>query len=209
MCSRLNSRLPGLVAIAAIVVSVSSPASAQQDPSATQVGATQLAIANLPADQPTALKVTSPAFKEGGDIPFENTGYRNSTFPGLAWTAGPANTRCYVVIMQDGDALSRGAPILHWTMLNIPQSVTHLDPGMTTPPAGAQNGPNIRGPEHAYMGPHTPPGPKHRYHFQVFALDTAIPASATSSYADIVNAMKGHVLASGELVGLGQAPPAK
>ena len=47
---------------------------------------------------------------------------------------------------------------------------------MTAPPAGASFGPNVRGPNHAYMGPHTPPGPKHHYHFQVFALDQTIPA---------------------------------
>jgi len=38
-------------------------------------------------------------------------------------------------------------PILHWTMVNIPATITKLDPGMTDPPAGAQNGPNIRGPD--------------------------------------------------------------
>ena len=203
----MNSRLLGFAVTATISLSLASTAFAQQDPPQTQVGASQLALANLPPNLPSALRVTSPAFKAAGDIPFENTGYRGNTFPGLAWTAGPTNTKCYVVIMQDGDALSSGAPILHWTMLNIPQTVTHLDPGMTTPPEGAQNGPNIRGPEHAYMGPHTPPGPKHRYHFQVFALDASIPASGASSYADLIGAMKGHVLASGELIGLGQAPP--
>jgi phosphatidylethanolamine-binding protein (PEBP) family uncharacterized protein len=55
------------------------------------------------------------------------------------------------------------------------------------------------------MGPRTPPGPKHRYHFQIFALDTTIPAATT--YAALTAAMKDHVLASGELVGLGQAAP--
>ena len=203
----MSSRLLGIAAVATISLSLSSAALAQQDPPETQVGASLLAIANLPPSLPGALRVTSPAFKANGDIPFENTGYRGSTFPGLAWTAGPANTKSYVVIMQDGDALSRGTPILHWTMLNIPQTVTHLDPGMTAPPKGAQNGPNIRGPEHVYMGPHTPRGPKHRYHFQVFAIDASIPAGATSSYEGLVGAMKGHVLASGELIGLGQAPP--
>jgi para-nitrobenzyl esterase len=198
------------VAAVTVLLSLSSATSvfAQQDPPETQAGAAQLALANLAASSPASLRVTSPAFTSGGDIPFENTAYRASTFPGLAWTAGPSDTKSYAVIMQDGDALARGAPILHWTMINIPEAVTHLDPGMTSPPMGAQNGPNIRGPAHVYMGPHTPPGPKHRYHFQVFALDTSVPASSASTYAALVTAMKGHVLASGELIGLGQAPAA-
>ena len=57
-----------------------------------------------------------PAFGDGGDIPFENTQYRGNNFPGLAWTAGPAETKSYVIIMQDTDVMLRGAPILHWTM---------------------------------------------------------------------------------------------
>jgi para-nitrobenzyl esterase len=154
------------------------------------------------------LTVTSPAFAPGGDIPFENTQYRGNVFPGLSWTSGPVGTKVYVLILQDLDALSRGAPILHWTMVNIPATVTKLAPGLTTPPAGAQFGPNIRGANQPYMGPRTPAGPKHRYHFQVFALDTAIPQDAEATYATMTDAMKGHVLASGEVIGLGQIAPA-
>ena len=59
------------------------------------------------------------------------------------------------------------------------------------------------------MGPRTPAGPKHRYHFQVFALDTSLSADATATYAALIAAIKDHVLASGEVIGLGQvAPPA-
>ena len=181
---------------------------AQQPPPAIEIGASQLALANLPAKTSAKLSVTSPAFAAGGDIPFENTAYRGNVFPGLAWTVGPAGTKSYVVIMQDGDALAAGAPILHWTMVNIPASLTRLDAAMAAPPAGAQYGPNIRGPAHAYTGPHTPPGPKHRYHFQIFAMDALIQQDGVTTFAELTAAMNGHVLASGELVGLGQAPPA-
>ena len=187
---------------------VAAPLVAQQPPPATEAGLSQLALSNLPAKGGAKLTVTSPAFKPGGDIPFENTQYRGNVFPGLAWTAGPAGTTSYVVIMQDTDAMVRGAPILHWTMMNIPATVTKLDAAMTTPPAGAQNGPNIRGANQPYMGPRTPAGPKHRYHLQVFALDTVLPADAGATYAALTAAMKDHVLASGEVIGLGQVAPA-
>jgi para-nitrobenzyl esterase len=159
----------------------------------------------LPAKNGAKLTVTSPAFAAGGDIAFENTQYRGNVFPGLSWTAGPAGTKSYVVIMQDPDAMRNGAPILHWTMMNIPATTTKLDAAMAAPPAGAQYGPNIRGANQPYMGPRTPPGPKHRYHFQIFALDTTIPTATT--YAELTAAMKDHVLASGEVIGLGQAAP--
>jgi para-nitrobenzyl esterase len=144
-----------------------------------------------------------------GDIPFENTQYKGNVFPGLSWSSGPAATKSYVIVMQDADALRNGAPILHWTMLNIPASVTKLDAGMSAPPAGAANGPNMRGPSQPYTGPRTPAGPKHRYHLQLFALDTQLSADAITTFEALTAAMKDHVLASGEVVGLGQfMPPA-
>jgi len=188
------------------MIAASGLAAQQPPPPPTEVGAAQQALTNLPAKGGAKLTVTSPAFAPGGDIPFENTQYRGNIFPGLAWTAGPAGTKVYVLIMQDLDAMARGAPILHWTMVNIPASITKLDAAMTAPPAGAQYGPNIRGAAQPYMGPHTPAGPKHRYHFQIFALDAAIPGDAIATYPALTDAMKGHVLASGEVVGLGQAP---
>jgi para-nitrobenzyl esterase len=195
--------IPSLLA----TVSATGVASAQQPPAAIEVGASKLALVNLPAKANAKLTVSTPAFKPGGDIPFENTQYRGNVFPGLSWTAGPAGTKSYAIIMQDADAMRADMPILHWTMVNIPATVTKLDAGMTEPPAGAQNGPNIRGPDHPYMGPRTPAGPKHRYHLQVFALDTTLPDDARATYDALITAMKGHVLASGEVVGLGQVAP--
>lgn len=179
----------------------------QQPPTATEPGASQLALVNLPVAGGAKLTVTTPAFQPGGDIPFENTQYKGNVFPGLNWTAGPSATKSYAIIMQDADAMVRGAPILHWTMANIPATVTRLDAGMSSPPAGASYGPNIRGAAQAYMGPRTPAGPKHRYHFQVFALDTTLSGEALVNYAAMTDAMKGHVLASGEVIGLGQIMP--
>lgn len=191
-----------------VAISGATVVSAQEPPAESELGAPQLAFVNLPAKGGAKLTVSSPAFKPGGDIPFENTQYRGNVFPGLSWTAGPPGTKSYAVIMQDADAIRSDMPILHWTMVNIPATITKLDAGMVDPPAGAQDGPNIRGPNHPYLGPHTPAGPKHRYHFQVFALDTTLP-DALPTYDALIAAMTGHVLASGQVIGLGQvAPPA-
>ena len=155
------------------------------------------------------LTVTTPAFKEGEQIPFENTQYRTNTFPGLSWSKGPRATRSYVLIMQDNSLLLRGAPILHWTLFNIPATVTRLDVGMapTENPPGSSYGPNYQGASKPYTGPRTPPGPGDNYHFEIFALDTTIPDESKSDYAAITKAMDGHVLASGEVVGHGIADP--
>lgn len=190
--------------LAALPVLAQPPAAPQPGP---QPGLAQLVTKTIPAKSNAALTVTSPAFQNLGDIPFENTQYRTNTFPGLSWTAGPAGTRSYAIVMQDADAMVGGGPILHWTMVNIPASVTSLPTGMSEPPAGASYGPNIRGANQPYMGPRTPPGRKNHYHFQVLALDTTLPPEALANYASLTAALAGHILAAGDLVGLGQADP--
>lgn len=66
-----------------------------------------VAQAAVPSARPSALvefhskggdklTVTTPAWQNGGDIPYENTQYRGNVFPGLAWTPGPSGTRSYV-----------------------------------------------------------------------------------------------------------------
>ncbi len=190
--------------VAALLLNV-TPALAQAPPPETESGLQYLALTAAPAKGGAKLTVTSPAFQNMADIPFENTQYRTNTFPGLKWTAGPAGTKSYAVIMQDTDAVIRGSAILHWTMFNI--TGTSLDAGMTAPPAGSTFGPNIRGANQPYMGPRTPAGPKHRYHLQVFALDTTLAPEAGANLDALLAAMKDHVLASGELIGLGVVDP--
>jgi phosphatidylethanolamine-binding protein (PEBP) family uncharacterized protein len=77
----------------------------------------------------------------------------------------------------------------------------------TANPPGSSYGPNYRGNSQAYLGPRTPAGPKHHYHLQVFALDAALTADPAITYDGLVNQLKGHVLASGEVVGLGSVDP--
>lgn len=199
-----------IVALAAGIGLLAAPAAfAQTPPAPAAAAARPNALVEFPAKGGAKLTVTSQAFQPGGDIPFENTQYRSNTFPGISWTAGPAGTKSYALIMQDTGMVMRGAPILHWVLYNIPGNVTKLEPGMTPTgkPAGSSYGPNYQGNDKAYLGPRTPPGPKHPYHFQIFALDTTVPADPAITYDTLVNAMKGHVLASGEVIGMGQVDP--
>jgi para-nitrobenzyl esterase len=188
----------------AVAVLAAAPAFAQAPPPESEVGLSASALVTLPAKGGAKLTVTSPAFKHMGDIPFANTQYQTNTFPGLEWTPGPAGTKAYAIIMQDTDGMIRGGPILHWTAFNI--TGTKLDAGMSALPSGTY-GPNMRGAAQPYMGPRTPAGPKHRYHLQVFALDTQLPPDAGATIESLTAAMKDHVLASGELIGLGQVDP--
>jgi Raf kinase inhibitor-like YbhB/YbcL family protein len=72
--------------------------------------------------------------------------------------------------------------------------------------AGALQGRNSRG-SIGYFGPRPPKAdPPHHYHVQLFALDAALDLDPNASRAKVLDAMKGHVLASGELVGTFKAP---
>jgi len=196
-----------MAAVAVLLSLAAAPACAQVSRSTPGQPEARTALDLMPAK--AKLTVTTPGFKAGEQIPFEYTQYRTNTFPGLAWTKGPAATRSYVLILQDSSLLVRGAPVLHWTLFNIPPSVTRLEAGMAPAgnPPGSSYGPNYKGASQPYTGPRTPPGPGDDYHFEVFAIDTTIPDEGKSSYEAITKAMDGHVLASGEVVGHGVADP--
>jgi Raf kinase inhibitor-like YbhB/YbcL family protein len=198
------------VALAAAVV-IAAPAFAQAPPPPeVEAGKDLAAIVTLPAKDGAKLTVTTPGWKNGADIDFKYTQYKGNEFPGLEWTKGPASTRSYAIIMQDTDFVARGAPILHWSVVNVPATTTKLAAGMKPEeiPAGSIYGPNYQGAGKPYLGPRTPPGPKHRYHIQVLAIDTVLPADfAPKNYDELIAPLKGHVVASGSVMGLGQADP--
>ena len=182
-------------------------AAAIAQPMPTSIGHDrQLMIAALPAHGGATLGVTSPAFNTGGDIPLANTQYGQNRFPGLDWTAGPAATRSYVVVVQGelGIGAAAAGTSVHLVVTNLPATTRSLPAGMTALPPGAAYGPNVHGPAAPYAGPHTHDLSRHAYHAQVFALDTRLPA--TPDLAALEAAMQGHVLAVGELVGYSSKP---
>ena len=53
-----------------------------------------------------------------------------------------------------------------------------------------------------YIGPMPPEGSGvHHYHFKVYALDTELEAEAGLTKDRLLEAMEGHILADGELIG--------
>ena len=165
-----------------------------------------LALSIAPAKGGAKLTVTSSSFKNNGSIADTFTQNGANQSPALSWTAGPVGTMSYVVIAED-KGVQRQFPIDHWVLYNIPLSVTNLPTNIPTlptlaNPAGAMNGLNIAR-RIGYIGPKPPVGQTHPYHFEVFALDIKVGLDPTKAdRTSIVEAMKGHVLALGEIVGL-------
>ncbi|ARU27209.1 YbhB/YbcL family Raf kinase inhibitor-like protein [Cellvibrio sp. PSBB006] len=162
-----------------------------------------LAIELLGDAQPLGLE--SPAFPDGDAIPEKFSADGQNISPPLQWTVGPEGTKSYVVIMEDPD-VDENPPFVHWLLYNLPADVTQLEEGVPplpelVKPKGAMEGKNDRG-AIGYFGPKPPIGdPAHRYHFQVFALDTRLDVSFGLSRDELLAAMEGHVVASERIVG--------
>jgi Raf kinase inhibitor-like YbhB/YbcL family protein len=194
-------------ALAALLTLCAAPVGLAQQPATPALpGATSLLMFKAPARLGMTLMVTSPAFRDRADIPVKNSQYGVNSFPGLAWSGAPSGVKSYAVVVQDTDVIYRGAPLVHWIGFNIAGSAKGLPAGMTALPAGARYGFDYMGAAHPYAGPQPPKGPKHHYHFQVFALDAALPAGAGDSLNGLTAAITGHVLVSGEIVGVFGAP---
>jgi Raf kinase inhibitor-like YbhB/YbcL family protein len=161
-------------------------------------------------DAPSTINVSSPAIAPGGTIDIKYSDYGKGISPQLKWTSLPEKTQTVVVMMEDPNAVSP-LPFVHWTAINLAPSLRGLPEGVPTvfaPLKGqaARQGTNSKS-ERGYFGPRPPVGdPPHPYHFQVFALDTKLDLPDGFNRHALLQAMRGHVLAEGELVGLFQAP---
>lgn len=198
-----HSRI-ALVSLAAMTLGI---AAATAQPMPTSIGHDrQLLIAEVGAGQ--HLQVTSPSFATDGDIPVDNTQYGDNRFPGLKWSAGPKGTRSYAIVMQGqlNPANPQAGTSIQLTLYNVPAITLSLPQAMATPPAGSLYGPNVHGAAAPYAGPHAHDTDRHAYHVQVFALDTVLTFDTPPRFDALKQAMQGHVLASGDLVGYSRKP---
>lgn len=144
-----------------------------------------------------AMRVSSPAFAEGATIPRRHTCEGEDRAPELNWSGAPPETRSFVLIMDDPDA-PRGT-FTHWVLFDLPASLSGLPEGR---PGVGVEGSNDFG-RVGYGGPCPPSGHgPHRYFFRLYALDReslGLPRGA--SRREVEAAMRGHVLAEGQLMG--------
>jgi len=148
-----------------------------------------------------AITVTSTAFREGEAIPKQYTADGKDLSPPLAWTGVPEGTRSLGLISEDPDA-PRGTWV-HWVLWDLPPETRELSegvPAQETLPSGARQGKNDFG-KVAYNGPAPPPGSAHRYYFKLYALDATLDLPPGATKKQLLEAMGGHVLAQGQLMG--------
>src|ERR1700730_16873973 len=117
------------------------------------------------------MKITSPAFQEGGNIPQKFTCDGANVNPALRLEGITADAKSLVLIVDDPDA--PGGSFTHWLIWNIDPKASEISEGSA--PKGAQ-GKNDFG-KSGYGGP-CPPSGTHRYFFKLFALDQPLNLSA-------------------------------
>jgi Raf kinase inhibitor-like YbhB/YbcL family protein len=148
--------------------------------------------------------VRSRAFAANGAIPVKYSDYGKGVSPPLSWNQLPQGTRSFVLMMEDPDAKSP-LPFVHWIAIGSPD-VTELPEDISRfewprEVRHMRQGSNSRS-RFGYFGPRPPAGdPPHRYHFQIFALDTRLHLPSGFNRHALLRAMEGHVIAKGVLVG--------
>ena len=153
-----------------------------------------LAVIASFAAEGARMKITSSSFHEGGNIPSKFTCDGSDTSPPLQITGIPSEAKSLVLIADDPDA--PGGLFTHWLVWNIPPQTNSIAEGSA--PKGVY-GTNDFG-KSGYKGPCPPPG-AHRYSFKVFALDRELDLRSGAKRSQVDAAMKGHVIAQGEIVG--------
>ena len=161
------------------------------------------------ADVPDTIRVTSPAFENGGQIPPRYTTDGEGRFPPINWSDVPAGARSLVLLVEDADSPSL-RPLVHAILTGIPPEIGGLPEGAIPPslrtsrPDGSAPGRNSVG-RPGWLAIAPPPGHgPHRYAFQIFALDAAPKFDWAPGREHLLKVIRPHVIARGTLVGIYQ-----
>jgi len=148
-----------------------------------------------------SLTLTSSVFMQNQPIPKEYTCDGSDISPPLTWKDPPERTKSFALIADDPDAPRR--TWVHWVLYDIPPDLRELPKAIDHSDSlqnGAKQGKNDFG-KIGYGGPCPPSGNAHHYHFKLYALDQMLELPAKAMKQQLLDAMKGHVLAETRLTG--------
>lgn len=171
--------------------------------SGVRAGPEKLAITDPALGAFDRLDLSSLAFADGGRLPERFTADGAGTSPPLAWRDPPPGTARLALLVEDADSPTP-QPLVHAVVWDLPASAGGLAEGAIAPDAGS--GPDVGRNSfrrEGWLPPDPPTGHgEHRYAFQLFALDAAAPdLGADPGRSALTEAMRGHVLAAGLLIG--------
>ena len=120
--------------------------------------------------------------------------------PQLSWSAPPPKSQRLALVMTDRDS-PLGYNFVHWVVYNIPTGAREIPPGIPAQKIrdGAEQGNNDN--DKAGYSPPCPSGKSiHHYDFILYAVDVPVNIPSASK-KQLLQALSGHVLARGELIG--------
>jgi hypothetical protein len=186
-----------IILLLLVACTAAPPASHEQ----TSIPKTEASSIPQPIDEVENMKLTSTAFAQEGKIPSIYTCDGDNFNPALKISDAPKNAKSLVLIMDDPDIpdfvkQKLGKDVFdHWVLFNIKPDVTEIK---------EKEAPGIQGANGAgtakYTGP-CPPDREHRYFFKLYALDTMLSLKSGATKEQVLEAIKGHVLAEAELMG--------
>jgi Raf kinase inhibitor-like YbhB/YbcL family protein len=144
-----------------------------------------------------AFTIRSTAFNNQEIIPSKYTCDGEDVSPSLKWIGVPDNTKSFVLIMDDPDAVL--GTWTHWIIYNIPHDINKLDEDIIFLPSPAKFGQNSWGREN-YSGP-CPPSGEHRYYFKLYALSGLLEPQEQVTRTNIRQLIKPYFLAETVLMG--------
>jgi Raf kinase inhibitor-like YbhB/YbcL family protein len=144
-----------------------------------------------------SIEVSSHAFGYNEPIPVQYTADGDGLSPPLKWSGVPMNAEAVVVLVEDADSPTSG-PLVHALVWDLPGSDASLPEGTLPDQRCAANDALAA----TWLPPDPPPGRgAHRYIFQVFALDIVPRFGSQPGRAELLDKIKGHVIAKGLLIG--------
>jgi Raf kinase inhibitor-like YbhB/YbcL family protein len=148
-----------------------------------------------PPAAPPTMRLTSPAFHDGGTIPTRFTCSGDGISPPLSIAGAPERTRELALVVEDRDA----GNFVHWIVLGIPKGAVGVRAGAG--PRGLVQTKNSFG-KRGWGAPCPPKGDKpHRYVFSIYALDRPIGLDEDASPDEVHEALGAPAIARGTLVG--------
>jgi phosphatidylethanolamine-binding protein (PEBP) family uncharacterized protein len=146
--------------------------------------------------------LSSPDFKNGGNLPKDSTCDGKGISPSLTWSNVPANTQSLVLIMDTEPGPLRPGEVdtgkhFYLTIFNIPMAITSIAAGATNIGTLGQN---FQGKTLGYTPPCSQgPGAK-KYSIYLYALSTKLTLTAQeATEKSLLTAMSGKILSSASL----------
>jgi Raf kinase inhibitor-like YbhB/YbcL family protein len=147
----------------------------------------------------TTLRLNSPSWSAGEEMPQKFTCDRENVSPTLSWSSPPPNTRSFVLTFSSPHFLV--GRFSHWVLYDLPSKTRLLPEAITQqklPASGARLGQNDLG-RIGYYGPCPGFGSSQRYIFHLYALDSELNLPSGETQEQVEAAMRGHILAIGSL----------